>query len=278
MELQIISFYFFADEVLKASHLYDDPQAKMVNAQIITAVLTAAHFFGGNHRKTSNFLKTHGYIPNFLSESHFNRRLHRIPSYIWEKLFSVLAEHFKQTHVSNEYVVDSFPVPICENIRIFRSKILSGEEYRGYTASKKRYFYGLKVHLIATTKQEPVECVFTPGGESDIHAFRRFHLDLPQDATIYGDKAYTSYEYEDVLKESKLYLIAERKINSKRPLDGCLRFLQNYWRKRVETTFSRIISTFPKHIHAITSKGFELKLFSFILAYSFSLFCKTLIV
>ena len=26
MELQIVIFYFFADEILKASHLYDDPQ------------------------------------------------------------------------------------------------------------------------------------------------------------------------------------------------------------------------------------------------------------
>ncbi|HEY2811346.1 MAG TPA: hypothetical protein VGJ00_08170 [Rhabdochlamydiaceae bacterium] len=40
MELQIIAFYFFADGLLKARHLYDDPQAKMANAEIITTVLT----------------------------------------------------------------------------------------------------------------------------------------------------------------------------------------------------------------------------------------------
>jgi hypothetical protein len=60
-------------------------------------------------------------------------------------------------------------------------------------------------------------------------------------------------------------------MNSKRPLHGCVRYLQNYWRKRVETTFSRITSLFPKYIHALTSKGFELKVFSFILVYSLSL-------
>jgi len=42
MELQIVAFYFFADEVLKANHFYDDPQAKMTNAEIMTTVLTAA--------------------------------------------------------------------------------------------------------------------------------------------------------------------------------------------------------------------------------------------
>jgi hypothetical protein len=271
MDVQIVTFYFFADEALKASHLHDDPQAMMTNAEIITAVLTAARFFGGNQRCASNFLRTHRYIPNLLSESHFNRRLHRIPLCVWQKIFSNLAEHFKRHNSSNEYVVDSFPVTVCENIRIFRSKIFSGEQYRGYSANKKRFFYGLRVHLVATTKQEPVECLFAPGSENDMNVFKRFDLDLPQEASIYADRAYTSYAYEDFLQENGISLIAQRKTRSKRPLKGWVEYLQSYWRKRVETTFSRITAMFPKSIHAVTSKGFELKVFSFILAYSLSL-------
>ncbi len=271
MELQIVAFYFFADEILKASHLYDDPQAKMTNAEVITAILIAAYFFSGNQRSAAIFLKEYRYIPNFLSESHFNRRLHRIPLSIWQRFFSVLAEYFKHNHSSNEYVVDSFPVSACDNVRIFNANIFSGEQYRGYSASKKRFFYGLRVHLIITTNQEPVECVFTPGSENDISAFKRFDLNLPKGATVYGDKAYNSYEYEDFLKENNIHLVAQRRVNSKRPLDKCLGYLQGYWRKRIETAFSRIVSVFPKHIHAITSRGFELKVFSFILVYSLSL-------
>ena len=271
MELYLVAFYFFADEVLKANHLYDDCQAKMTNAEIMTTVLTAPRFFYGNQRRASNFLQTYGCIPHFLSESHFNCRLHRIPLTIWQKFFSVLAEHFKVTHSSHDYIVDSFPIPVCDNIRIFKSKIFSGEQYRGYIANKKRYFYGIKAHLLITNGQEPVECLFTPAGENDISAFKRFALDIPSGSTIYADKAYTSYEYEDFLKENGLSLLADRKANSKRPMEGCLRYLQNYWRKRIETAFSRITSLFPKTIHAVTSRGFELKVFSFILVYSISL-------
>ncbi len=271
MELQIIAFYFFADELLKASHLYDDLQAKMTNAEIITVALTAAWFFYSNQRTAANFLTTHHYIPHFLSESRFNRRLHRIPQVIWEKLFSTLSEYFKRNHTTNEYIVDSFPVPVCDNIRIFRAKIFSGNRYRGYIANKKRYFFGLRVHLIVTTNQEPVECMFALGAENDISAFKRFDLNLPPGAVIYGDKAYNSYEYEDFLKDNEIHLVAERKENSKRPMDGCLKFLQNYWRKRIETAFSRITSIFPKHIHAVTGRGFELKVFACVLAYSLHL-------
>ena len=271
MELQIVTFYFFADEVLKASCLYDNFQAKMTNAEIITVVLTAAKFFGGNQRRAALFLKEYHFIPNSLSESHFNRRRHRIPQSIWQRLFSTLAEYFKRNNFSNEYIVDSFPIPVCENIRIFRSKIFSGEQYRGYSASKKRYFYGLRAHVVVTSNQESIECIFAPGSDNDMRVFQRLDLDLPEGAIVYAGKAYNSYEYEDFLKENNIQLIAERKANSKRPMNGCVRYLQNYWRKRVETAFSRIISVFPKHIHAVTGKGFELKVFSFILVYSLSL-------
>jgi len=40
-------------------------------------------------------------------------------------------------------------------------------------------------------------------------------------------------------------------------------------RKRAESAFSQILSAFPKWIHAVTAKGFELKVFLFVLAYSF---------
>ena len=73
--------------------------------------------------------------------------------------------------------MDSFPIPACDNIGIFRSKIFTGEQYRGYIASENRYFYGLRLHLVSTTNQEPVEWIVTPGAQSDINAFKKLHLD-----------------------------------------------------------------------------------------------------
>lgn len=271
MELQIVAMYFFADEVLKANHFYDDPQSHMTTAEIMTVALTAARFFYGNQRRAADFLREHRYISHFLSESHFNRRLHRIPKEWWQLLFSILAEYFKKNHPSHEYVVDSFPIPVCDNIRIFRSKIFSGEQYRGYIANKKRFFYGIRAHVIATTNQEPIEVVFAPGCENDGKVFKRFDLDLPEESTIYADKAYNSYFDEDFFKENNINFVAERKVNAKRQLSGYLSYLQSYWRKRIETTFSNITTLFPKKIHAVTSRGFELKVFLFILAYSLSL-------
>jgi hypothetical protein len=61
--------------------------------------------------------------------------------------FCFSAELWKATNQENLYVIDSFPMPVCDNIRIARARIYQDESFRGYIASKKRYFYGLKVHL-----------------------------------------------------------------------------------------------------------------------------------
>jgi hypothetical protein len=45
-------------------------------------------------------------------------------------------------------------------------------------------------------------------------------------------------------------------------------------RKRIETVFSQITGIFPRNINAVTAKGFEIKIFNFILAYIFKLIFK----
>ena len=278
MELQIIALYFFTDNFLKSIHFYDDPQTLTSTAEIVTSVLTAAQFFSGNHPKAAAFLKEHNYIPKFLSESRFNRRLHLLPPDLWEQLFHILAQHFKENNFTNEYIVDSFPVSVCDNIRIFRSKILSEEKYRGYIANKKRFFYGIRVHMIITRNLEPVAFVFAPGSDSDISIFKNLPLEtMPPKSTIYADKAHNDYEEEDFLKEHDIYLIPARRKHSSRPLDGVLNYLQKTIRKAIETIFSVIVNLFPKSIHAVTSNGFTLKIFCFILAYSWKKFVTSLV-
>ena len=59
---------------------------------------------------------------------------------------------------------------ICDNIRIFHVKLIQSEEDRGYIASKKRYFYGVRVQLLTTKSGIPVEFVFLPGSANDVRA------------------------------------------------------------------------------------------------------------
>ncbi len=49
-----------------------------------------------------------------------------------------------------EYIIDSFPVKLCHNIRTGRCRLFWEEKYRGYNASKREYFYGVKIELVTT--------------------------------------------------------------------------------------------------------------------------------
>jgi len=268
MDDKIVVTFCLCDDLLKAIHHQEDHQCHMNAAEIMTTALVASLFFRGNHESARAMLKQHGYIPHMLSKSRFSRRLHRIKA-IFIILFDLLGKIWKTLNPDAIYVIDSLPVAVCDNIRIRRSKIYSKEDFRGYQASKKRYFYGLKIHLMVTQDGQPVECFLTPGGFGDIDALKYYAYELPNGSIIYADKAYNAYEIEDLLKEvDHIHLLPMRKKNSKRALSPSVTFVQSYYRKRVETAGSRIEQLLPKSIHAVTSQGFALKVALFVIASS----------
>ncbi len=161
-------------------------------------------------------------------------------------------------------------MPACDNIRISACKLYQDEAYRGFAASRRRFFFGLKVHMLTTAAGHPVEAFLTPGSRNDTRAMKRFDFDLAEGATVYGDKAYNDYDFEDLLAEAaKIDLSPMRKENSTRAESAPVRYLQHTYRKRVETAGSNLERKRPASIHAVTSEGFELKVFLFVLSLSF---------
>jgi hypothetical protein len=274
MDDKIIATFCLCDDLLQAIHHPQDPQGQMNDAEVMTTALVAALFFRGNHESARTMLKQHGYIPQMLSKSRFSRRLHRIQG-IFVILFNLLGQTWKTLNKDSIYIIDSVPIAVCDNIRIRRSKIYSDEKYRGYTASKKRYFYGLKIHLLVTSDGQPVECFLTHGGFGDVDALKYYAYELPDGSMIYADKAYNDYEIEDLLKEvDHIELLPMRKKNAKRAFPPFICFVQHYYRKMVETAGSLIEQLLPKSIHAVTSQGFELKVALFVIAYSLNCYLK----
>lgn len=267
MDTQIIAVYCLCDDLLRAMDHQDDVQCQMSEAEVMTVAIVAALYFGGNFALACRMLHEQGYMPRMLSASRFNRRLHRIKP-LFLTLFAYLGETFKQMNEESVYVIDTFPIAACDNYRIRRSRRYRGAAYRGYQASKKRYFYGLKLHLLTTAQAEPVEFFLTPGSCADITGLDYFDFDLPPASQIIGDRAYNDYALEDVLAEAALHLLPMRKSNSKRPVPPWMHYLQAHYRKAVETAGSLLERLLPKHIHAVTAQGFELKVVLFVVALS----------
>ena len=148
---EIITVYAIIDDLLKGIRHDDDCRRDMSDAEIITTAVCAAMFFNGNQSKACSYMKDHNLIPGMLEKSRFNRRLHGI-GMLMNDLFHQIGMILKEASDCTEYILDSLPVPMCDNIRIFNVKLINSEEYRGYIASKKCYFYGVRVQLLTTKR------------------------------------------------------------------------------------------------------------------------------
>jgi len=245
--------------------------AKLTDAEILFIFVSACMEYGGNCRKAMLAHKRHGNIKQVLDKSQFNRRLHRLQAVVEELigLFCTIA-----AQAGEHYALDSFPLPVCRNIRIKRCKLAQGPQYHGYCAAKQEYYYGFKIHLITAADGRIIEFEFTPAAVSDTAAFNLLSFPLPANKELFADKAYNNYGQEQTLREDgNIRLAPIRKKNSKQADNTYLHnWLRRYFRKHIEADISAIESLFPKKIHAVTQKGFLLKNLGFFLAHHFFFF------
>lgn len=264
-----IAIYCFFDDFLKKINHKEDKQRKMNDAEIMLIGFIASKWFSGHYEKALTFVKDSGLCKFVLGKSRFNRRLHSIED-LMHQIFISVGDRFKEFNTSMEYVMDSFPVSVCHNIRIAGNNLIPyDKEYHGKCVSKREYFYGFKIQVIATINGCPVEFAIVPGSWNDSRGVKALPMNLPEGSRNISDSGYTDYQAEDLILEcEKIWMDVVRKSNSKRKEPAYRTFYKNVMRKVIENTFSQITAWFPKHIHATSIKGFILKLKLFIWSFT----------
>ena len=272
MEAIAIVAYVVCDDVVKNLKIREDKQCRMSLAETMTTAIIAASEFGCNIEKARKALSSRYYIPKMLSKSQLNRRLHKIDKFIWKAVLKKLRNELVNHGIPSEFIVDSAPVRACMRSRWGRNKMFCEKEDFGYCASQNEFFIGLKMHMICDDNAMPVELLLEPASKSDVGTFRKMSLaDIPKNALIIGDKAYNDYKHEDMLVQKRqIHLLPIRKKNSKRKGGGHMASERRKKRKKIETAFSCIGKLMPRAIHAVTKKGFKLKVLLFVVAYAFS--------
>ena len=152
---KVIGIYCLVDDILKGIDHYEHKERQVSDSKIITTAIVSAPYFKGNQCNAINYMRTHNMSPCMIGKSGFCKRVHKIASLLmW--MFLDIRRLFKYVCAELEYIIDSFPLKVCHNIRISRSKLLHGKQWRGYNRSKREYFYGVKVQLITTKNGVPV--------------------------------------------------------------------------------------------------------------------------
>lgn len=131
-------------------------------------------------------------------------------------------------------LVDSTPLPVCKNMRIYRHKTMKGVATR--SKSSLGWFYGLKLHAMTDMVGNLLELRFTTGNVGDRKILDVF-LEKLHDSIVIADAGYISPKLEKKAGKNNNILLTCMRKNMKKLssyLDICLLNL----RPRIEVLFS----------------------------------------
>lgn len=161
-------------------------------------------------------------FPYLPQQPGYNKRLRRAASLI-RQCIRVLAAG-TSAWTDDVWVVDSTPVECGRSRETAKRSDLAGWAEYGYCASHSRYFWGLRLHLVATLGGLPVGFALT-GAKADERQVLLAIFDADPGLlaqrpgqTLIGDKNYFGAEFEALLADASLHLMRPaRKGEAERP-------------------------------------------------------------
>lgn len=224
------ALYVKTDDLLKAAP-YLAPWRPTVgiaptlsDAELVTlAVMQALLGFTSESRWLRHARKHLGHLFRYLpGQSGYNKRLRNAASLIGSVIRILAADTTLWT--DDVWVVDSTPVECGRSKETVKRSDLAGWAEYGYCASHSRYFWGLRLHLIATLGGLPIGFALT-GAKADerqtllgILAADPSLIAQRPGQTLIGDKNYFGAEFEATLTDAGLRLLRPaRKAEPERP-------------------------------------------------------------
>lgn len=213
-------------------------KAKMSDAEIISIQLLI-ECLGKTQNSGYLYLKAnYPNLVNYVERSRFNRLV--------SSLFTI-TQTIRKKMTRNENcevkIVDSFPLIVNKFGRAYFGKRLREHSSYGYCASKKEFYYGMKVHVITDLYGNPIDYLLTKANVDDRDALYELS-DIVYIHTVFGDKGYVGKVSEELKNEKNINLYALKKGNSKNPLSKPFRNMISKLRRRIESTFNQLIEHF----------------------------------
>ena len=223
------ALYVYTDDLLRDHPEQVPPRPrggippKISDAELCTlAVLQALLGFTSEHRWI-RYAQDHllAMFPDLPQQPGYNKRLRRLAATMaW--LINRLGE---ATSIGDDtvWVVDSTPVECGRSRETARRSELAGWAEYGYCASHTRFFWGLRLHLVATLHGLPVGWALTGAKADERHTLTDILSGTPALAgrtgqTIIGDKNYYGHAFETEIAEAGMTLLRPtRKGESPRP-------------------------------------------------------------
>ncbi|MDP2161115.1 MAG: IS982 family transposase [Flavobacterium sp.] len=280
IDSKLVDIFFFTDEfckefnkTLEGAQLKVDNSKKSRNkpcklsdSEVIT-ILIAFHL--GGYRNLKHFYTQYVQVhltKDFPETVSYNRFVE-----LQQKALLPMAIFLKMMRLGSctgISFVDSTPVRVCNNKRIFNHKVFDGIAQRG--KSTMGYFFGFKLHIVVNDKGEILNFVITPGNVDDREPLKNIDFLNKIFGKLFADKGYIGQKLFEQLFIDGIQLITGLKRNMK----NCLMSMNDkiLLRKRsiIETINDELKNVCQvEHSRHRSFGNFLTNLISGLLAYSF---------
>ncbi|GAB1451203.1 IS982 family transposase [Draconibacterium sp.] len=280
IDSKLMDIFYIADEfckeltkVLEGTQLKADNSKKSRNkpcklsdSEVIT-IMIAFHLGGYRNLKHfyTQYVQVHltGDFPETVSYNRFVELQQKalFPMVIFLKMMRLGS----CTGIS---FVDSTPLRVCNNKRIYNHKVFDGIAERG--KSTMGFFFGFKLHLVVNDKGEILNFVITPGNVDDREPLKDSNFLNKIFGKLFGDKGYIGQKLFEQLFINGIHLITGLKRNMKNRLMSTSDKILLRKRSVIETINDELKNICQvEHSRHRSFGNFLTNLISGLLAYSF---------
>lgn len=249
MENQLIRLYLLACHVHDTrsatcfQRLSNNSKPEFTDQELVTIYLFG-HLQGlfekkAIHRLIDKYWRH--YFPKLPSYQSFVARLNLL-----EQTFQTIGGYLQHMLEANrepeiDRIIDSMPVMLAAGGHAYTARVAREVADRGYCASKKIYFHGVRLHTIARRRSAtlplPDQIWLREGSVHDLRSAREQELYLPHSSLI-GDRAFPDPTFQAHLKEQQTTLYAPRKKTKGKELS------------KIEKYYNRLVSKFRQPIES----------------------------
>ena len=154
------------------------------------------------------------------------------------------------TDLEEIYLIDSFPIPLCQPIRHGRVNLLR-DQGAAFGKGTKGWFFGFKLHILATRTGQIVGAILLPTGYDDRAGARMLASLVAEGSLAIADLGYRGAAFQTEMYEDEGVLFLTRAdIESQE-----LKILHSTIRTRVEGIFSSLWARFATRVYSRSWHG-----------------------
>ncbi len=218
-------------------------QPKCADAEIIAVAMMQGYFGCATLKRAYLLVKANDSraFPHLPGYKQWLNRLHRL-SFQMGAILENVPLHLED--LEEIYLIDSFPITMCQPIRHGRVNLLR-DEGAYFGKGTKGWFFGFKLHILATRSGQIVGAVLLPTSSDDRQGARRLVSLLEEGSLAIADLGYRGDKFQTQIYEDEGVLFLTRADMPSQKM----KIMHSVIRERIEGVFSSLWERFATRVY-----------------------------